>query len=274
VDRGFDEWPQWQDSRSFRHESARHLYGWLRQWALRELGFGRQSLCGQSFDGKSENFLAGRHDHGHDRFRRDVWDQRAANTVSISNSATSISESNATPVVFTINRNGNTASPLFASFLFTGTASNGVDHTVFPTSITFPAGVTTTNINITISNDTLAEFSENSHCRRQQRDQLFPRHTRQRDDDDSGRGYSGDFRGARTVESRLLEGFDGSRVAFQLTRKGLLTPALSANIAYSGTASQGTDFTGPPSVAIGANAVNATFSIALSMTQTMKAAKP
>ncbi len=185
-----------------------------------------------------------------------------ANTVAISNSVTSISESNATPIVFTVNRNGNTASPLFASFLFTGTASNGVDHTVFPTSITFPAGVTTTNINITISNDTLAEFSETLTVAV-----------------NSGTNYSPGTPASATttildedppeisvalaqVESRLLEGFDGSRVRFQLTRKGLLTPALTVNLGYAGTASQGADFAGPASVAIGTNEVNATFSIA------------
>jgi len=185
-----------------------------------------------------------------------------ANTVSITNAVTSISENNFTPLVFTVSRTGNTALPLFVSFLFTGTASNGVDHTAFPTSFTFPAGVTATNVSITVSNDTLAEFSESLTVVV-----------------NGGTNYAVGTPASATVtildddtpelsmslaqaESRLLEGFDGSKVGFQVTRKGLLSASLVANLDYSsGAAVQGVDFNGPSVISINANAVSTNFNI-------------
>lgn len=184
-----------------------------------------------------------------------------ANTVSISNSLSLISEGDATPVVFTVRRTGNTAEPLTASFLLTGTASDGVDHATFPASITFPAGVTTSNISIAITDDTTAEFSETLTVAV-----------------NSGTNYSAGTPASASVtildnetpeislalaqtESRLLEGYAPSKVGFQLSRKGLLSGSVTANIAYAGTASAGTDFNGPPSVHIDSNIVTAVFNI-------------
>jgi len=185
-----------------------------------------------------------------------------ANTVSITNAVTSISENNGTPLVFMVSRTGNTASPLFVSFLFTGTASNGVDHTAFPASFTFPGGVTMTNINITVSNDSLAELSESLVVVV-----------------NGGTNYAAGTPASATVtildddmpelsmslaqaESRLLEGFAGSKVGFQLTRKGLLSASLVANLDYSsGVAAQGVDFSGPSVISISPNTVSTNFYI-------------
>src|SRR5439155_7308541 len=63
------------------------------------------------------------------------------------------------------------------------------------------------------------------------------------------------------VENRLLEGYSAAKVGFQLTRRGLIGPAITANLSYSGTATRGADYNGPATVNIGANAATATFNI-------------
>ncbi len=62
-------------------------------------------------------------------------------------------------------------------------------------------------------------------------------------------------------ENRLLEGCSRCSLGLQLVRRGLIGPALNVNIGYSGTAVRGADFDGPASVAIGAGAATADFSL-------------
>lgn len=182
-----------------------------------------------------------------------------ANTASISNSVASLSESSATPIVFTVNRTGNTAVPLTVSFLFTGTASNGLDHTTFPTSITFPAGVTSSNITVTLTNDSVAEFTETLTVALNSGTNYgvgtpASATTTILDDETPAIQIS-------TVQDRLLEGYSGAKATYRLTRLGLLTPALSVNLTNSGTAVFGTDYTGPTTISIGASVVNVNFNI-------------
>ncbi|MEO6036539.1 MAG: Calx-beta domain-containing protein, partial [Verrucomicrobiota bacterium] len=184
-----------------------------------------------------------------------------ANTVSITNSISTIAENSSTPLVFTVQRTGNIAAPLTISFLFTGTASNGVDHTVFPSSITLPAGVTTTNLAVTVSDDAIAEFTETLTVAL-----------------NSGTNYAVATPASATVtildnetpeisvrlaqaESRLLEGYSESKLGIQITRKGLLNTNLTVNLSYAGTAGLGSDFNAPSTLFLSANSVNGSFSL-------------
>lgn len=62
--------------------------------------------------------------------------------------------------VFTFTREGDTANPLTVSFTLTGTATNGVDYVTVPTTITFAAGDSSTNLVITPIDDSLSEANE------------------------------------------------------------------------------------------------------------------
>jgi sugar lactone lactonase YvrE len=182
------------------------------------------------------------------------------NAVTISSSIASISEGDATPAAFTVNRTGNTAEPLTVSFLFTGTASNGIDHAVFPNPITFPAGVTGTNISLAISNDSVAEFTENAVVAVS-----------------SGTNYNAGTPGSAAVSilddetpeisfatattNPLLESYAPSSVSLQLVRRGLLAPSVDVNLSYSGAALRGADFNGPLTVAFAANATAASMTL-------------
>ena len=185
-----------------------------------------------------------------------------ANTVTITNVVSSQSESNGTAITFTVSRTGNTASPLFTTFLFTGTASNGVDHTAFPTAITFPAGVTTTNISVTLTDDAISETSETLTVAI-----------------NGGTNYGAGTPASRTVtildddtpevsvalaqsETRLLEGYSHSTLGFQFSRKGYLPTSVTVNIGYSGSATAGADYSGPATVTFAANAVTTNVSLA------------
>ncbi|HVV01144.1 MAG TPA: Calx-beta domain-containing protein, partial [Verrucomicrobiae bacterium] len=60
----------------------------------------------------------------------------------------------------TITRTGSATDALTVNLEITGTASNGVDYATLPATITFPAGVTSTNLLITPINDSLGETAE------------------------------------------------------------------------------------------------------------------
>lgn len=158
---------------------------------------------------------------------------------------------------FTLSRTGDTASALTVRYTLTGTASNGVDYTMLATNVMFAPGATSTNISVTPINDSEAELSETVVL------SLL-----------SGTNYSVGGPGSATVsildneapelsitavQSRLLECFAGSEATFQVTRKGLLSSALTANLSYA--PASGTDFNGPASVSVPASVVNANFDI-------------
>jgi hypothetical protein len=62
--------------------------------------------------------------------------------------------------LFTITRSGSTASPLTVNLQLSGTASNGVDYVTIPSSITFPAGVSSSNLTVQVINDFIGEPTE------------------------------------------------------------------------------------------------------------------
>src|SRR5262249_28663374 len=58
-----------------------------------------------------------------------------------------------------------------------------------------------------------------------------------------------------SAPQKLLESYAPSKVTYQLTRRGLLTPALTVNLSYSGTS--GANFTAPASVSFASGAATA-----------------
>jgi hypothetical protein len=63
------------------------------------------------------------------------------------------------------------------------------------------------------------------------------------------------------LENRLLEGYSASTVGFELTRRGLIGPAITANLSYSGTATLGADYNAPATASIDANVATVTIDL-------------
>ncbi|MCO5052628.1 MAG: hypothetical protein M9920_10020 [Verrucomicrobiae bacterium] len=175
------------------------------------------------------------------------------------NLATSSNGNEAGPVNggFTLTRTGNTADPLTVNYTVTGTATSGTDYVALPGSVTFQAGEVSTVIPVVVTDDSEAEFTETVVLTI-----------------DGSLDYA-IGNGSATVsilddepatisiapvgEMRLLEGYSAQKLGFTLSRKGLISSALSINISYSGTAANGVDYNAPASVALAAEAATATF---------------
>ena len=162
--------------------------------------------------------------------------------------------------VFTLARTGDTSASLTVNYTIGGTATAGSDYTALPGTVTFAAGAASTNITVTVINDPDPELTETVILTI------------------TGSGSYGVSGGSATVsildneptevsltlaqaENRLLEGYSESKVGFQVTRRGLIGPALTVNLAYSGTATRGGDYNGPLTVPIGANGATGSFNI-------------
>jgi len=183
-----------------------------------------------------------------------------ATTVSVVATVGSVTESGGTNGIFTITRAGDTSVPLTVGYGITGSATSGTDFTIAGGSVTLAAFQVSTNLAITPVPDTVAELTETVILTLQ-----------------GGAGYSVGSPGSATVSiiddetpeisfeaaagKKLLESYAPSKVTYQLTRRGLLTPALSVNLTYSGSATLGADFNGPASVSFGAGAATANITL-------------
>jgi len=161
--------------------------------------------------------------------------------------------------VFTVTRVGDTGVPLTVNYTVSGTATSGSDYTPLPGTVTFQVGAISTNITVTVSNDTTAELTETAILTI-----------------DGSPNY-GIGTGAATVSildnetpaisfstvvtNRLLESYSPSKVNLQLVRRGLLATNLTINLAYAGAATQGGDFNAPSAVNLASNAVTATLTL-------------
>lgn len=162
--------------------------------------------------------------------------------------------------VFTITRSGDTSVPLTINYTVAGTATSGADYVALPGSVTFQAGASSTNITVQVIDDSVTELTETVILNL------------------TGSANYGVTTGSATVsildneatdvsitlaqaENRLLEGFSGSTVGLQLTRRGLIGPAITANLSYSGTATRGADYNAPTAVTIGANVATVTINL-------------
>jgi len=162
--------------------------------------------------------------------------------------------------VFTLTRTGDTSVPLTVNYTVSGTATAGSDYTALSGAVTFQAGAASTNITVAVLGDSTVELTETVILTI------------------TASGSYGISTGSATVsilddepteisltlagsENRLLEGYSAQKLGFTLTRKGLISPALTVNLGYSGAATPGTDFNGPATVAVAAGASAAAFSV-------------
>jgi hypothetical protein len=176
--------------------------------------------------------------------------------VSVTASTPTANEQGPVNGVFTITRTGDNSVPLTVNYTVAGTATPGADYNALPGSVTFLAGATSTNITVGVIDDNAVELTETVIL------------------NITGSANYGVTTGSATVsildneptdvyitlaqtENRLLEGYSASTVGFQLTRRGLISPALNVNLSYSGTATLGADYNGPTSVPIGSSVATA-----------------
>lgn len=82
------------------------------------------------------------------------------NTVTVTASDASASETGPDPGVFTLTRTGVTTAALTVNLAFTGTAINGTDYATLGSSVVIPAGQTSVTVTVTPLDDTVAEQPE------------------------------------------------------------------------------------------------------------------
>jgi subtilisin family serine protease len=151
------------------------------------------------------------------------------------------------PGSYTLTRTGSTASALTVNVAMSGTASNGTDYTTIPTTVTFAAGSATAVVPLNVIDDTLVEGTETA---------ILTIGT--------GTGYSVGSTPSATVNiadndlpvitvaatdasaGETLAGATTNPGSYTLTRTGSTASALTVNVALSGTATNGTDYTTIP----------------------------
>lgn len=148
-------------------------------------------------------------------------------------------------IEFVFERDGDLGSPLTFNFTLTGTAVNGVDYVTVPTSITFAAGQSKTNLVITPIDDALSEANETVivtlSCNPNY--SLVAGRSAQAviiDNDPPLVTISAVF-------TNMYEPVGADYVTFRLVRGGdFANTDLSVNLSWSGTATDGVDYSFAP----------------------------
>ncbi|MBD2556838.1 S8 family serine peptidase [Aphanizomenon flos-aquae FACHB-1290] len=153
------------------------------------------------------------------------------------------------PGQYTLTRTGATTSSLTVNVALTGTATNGTDYTTIPTTVTFAAGSSTALVNLNVIDDTLVEGTETAILTVT-----------------SGTGYTVGTVASATVNiadndppqvsvvatdadaAETVLGTTPNPGQYTLTRTGDVTGSLTVNVALSGTATNGTDYTTIPTI--------------------------
>jgi hypothetical protein len=179
--------------------------------------------------------------------------------VSVAASVPTANEQGPVAGQFTLTRTGGTAEALTVSYSMGGTAVNGGDYAALSGTVTFQPGAASTNIAIAVVDDSIAEFTETAVMSVV-----------------SGNGYSigtasatlsivdnepTEISFSTTATNELLESYAPSRATLFLARRGLLSPAVTINLVYSGTATAGADFNAPSTVDLAASATTAQISL-------------
>ena len=150
------------------------------------------------------------------------------------------------PGSYTLTRTGSTVSALTVNVALSGTATNGTDYTTIPTTVTFAAGSATAVVPLNVIDDTLFEGTETA---------ILTIGT--------GTGYTVGTTPSATVNIAdndlpvvTVVATDASAAetlapatnpgSYTLTRTGSTVSALTVNVALSGTATNGTDYTTIP----------------------------
>lgn len=163
--------------------------------------------------------------------------------VTVAASDSSANETGPDTGTFTFVRDGDLSAPLTVTFTLTGLATNGIDYASIPTSVTFAAGEASTNVTITPIDDALSEANETVTVTL-----------------DCVAAYSLVAGKSATVTiidndpplvtisttvSNMYERLPDDFVRFRVTRGGdIANSSLSVNIIFSGTATEGVDYSG------------------------------
>lgn len=179
--------------------------------------------------------------------------------VSVSAATATANEQGPANGQFTITRTGDSAGALTINYTLGGTATNGTDYTAPSGSVTFLPGVTSTNLTVAVADDAEAELSETV---------VLTISTSASYGIGTGSATvsildneTPEISFSTTATNRLLESYEPSKVTLQLARRGLLTPTVTANLAFSGSAARATDFNGPLTVDFASGAATASITL-------------
>ncbi|HNW06858.1 MAG TPA: Calx-beta domain-containing protein [Verrucomicrobiota bacterium] len=159
-------------------------------------------------------------------------------------------------VNFIISRVGSVAADLTVYYTLSGTADNGVDYTTLSGSAVIPANANSVNVALAPIDDAVAELSETvilTVMANSNYSVALPTSATISILDNE----TPEISFAAAPPRKLLESYAPSRVTHQVVRKGLLTPELTVNLSYSGTATRGVDYNAPAAVTVPAGAATA-----------------
>jgi hypothetical protein len=207
---------------------------WARFWSP-----GGYTIASTKFDGVTTSFQI----------------SKPATQVSVTASQSTVSEAGP-GATFTISRVGSTAAALTVYYALGGTATNGVDYAALPGSAVIPASAASVDVSLSPLEDAIAELTETiivSVSANSNYSAALPANATVSILDNE----NPEIEFAPATAQPLLESYAPSRVTQQIVRRGSLAPALTVNLAYSGTASRGADFNGAATVALAAGAATA-----------------
>ncbi|GBL15644.1 hypothetical protein MTo_02959 [Microcystis aeruginosa NIES-1211] len=171
----------------------------------------------------------------------------------------SVTEDGTANLIYTFTRTGSTTNLLTVNYSISGTATNGIDYTSLPTSVTFAAGSSTATVTVDPTADTTVENDETVALTLA-----------------TGTGYTigtttavtgtitnDDLPSITLAVSPSSVTEDGTtNLVYTFTRTGVTTNALTVNYSVGGTATNGTDYTSiPTSVTFAANSSTATVTV-------------
>ena len=161
-------------------------------------------------------------------------------SITLAVSPSSVTEDGTTNLVYTFTRTGSTTSALTANYSIGGTATNGTDYTLLPTSVTFEANSAIATVTVDSTADTIVESDETVILTLA-----------------AGTGYTvgtttavtgtitnDDFPSITLAVSPSSVTEDGTaNLVYTFTRTGVTTNPLTVNYTLGGTATLNTDYT-------------------------------
>jgi len=180
-------------------------------------------------------------------------------SVTLAVSPASVTEDGTTNLIYTFTRSGVTTNSLTVNYSISGTATNGNDYTLLPTSVTFAANATTATVTVDPTADTTVESDETVVLTLA----AGTGYTIGTPDAVTGTITNDDLPSITLAISPSSVTEDGtSNLIYTFTRTGDTTNPLTVNYTVEGTATNGNDYTSiPTSVTFAANSATATVTV-------------
>ncbi|WP_287738211.1 Calx-beta domain-containing protein, partial [Microcystis sp. M048S1] len=180
-------------------------------------------------------------------------------SVTLAVSPASVTEDGTTNLIYTFTRSGVTTNSLTVNYSISGTATNGNDYTLLPTSVTFAANATTATVTVDPTADTTVESDETVALTLA----AGTGYTIGTPDAVTGTITNDDLPSITLAISPSSVTEDGtSNLIYTFTRTGDTTNPLTVNYTVEGTATNGNDYTCiPTSVTFAANSATATVTV-------------